>query len=38
MMRELWVEYATSNPTLFKTAEPGCAEHGLVEELAPPQG
>jgi len=22
MMRELWVEYVTGNPTLFKTAEP----------------
>ena len=31
MMRELWVEYVTSNPTLFKTAEPGCAEPGPAE-------
>ena len=28
MMRELWVEYVTSNPTLFK---PGCAEPGPAE-------
>ena len=38
MMRELWVEYVTSNPTLFKTAELGCAEAGPAEELVQPPG
>ena len=39
MMRELWVEYVTGNPTLFKTAEPGCAEPGPAEfELVQPPG
>ena len=38
MMRELWVEYVTSNPTLFKTTEPGCAEPGPAEELVQPPG
>ena len=37
MMRELWVEYVTRNPTLFKNAEPGCAEPGPAEELVQPQ-
>ena len=31
MMRELWVEYVTGNPTQFKTAELGCAEAGPAE-------
>jgi hypothetical protein len=36
MMRELWVEYVTGDPS--SKTEPGCAEAGLAEfELAQPQ-